>query len=227
MQKNEAGQADQNLLQSLGAAVEAGRAPKAEEGAREALALGLAPEDVVSCALIPAMGRVGERFRLGEAFVPEMMMSARAMQAALNVLRPLLAARKARSLGTAVIGTVQGDQHDIGKNLVAMMLEGSDFDVVDLGSGVSPQRFVQAVAEAKASVLCLSALLTTTMPQMRATLQTLEEAGLRQNVKVMIGGAPVTQDYADRIGADGYAPDAASAALLAREWMGAAADSGG
>ena len=173
-------------------------------------------------ACIPAMAEVGRLFEEGEKFVPEMLISARAMQTAMNLLKPHLAQEDVRVAGKVVIGTVAGDLHDIGKNLVGMMLEGSGFEVIDLGTDVSPQRFVDTVKEHQPDVIGMSALLTTTMPSMGATIEALKEAGLREQVKVMIGGAPITQDFADKIGADGFAPDASSAARKAKQLVGSA-----
>jgi len=165
------------------------------------------------------MTEVGRRFEAGEYFIPEMLIAARAMQAALAPLRPLLVEAGAKPLGTVAIGTVQGDLHDIGKNLVAMMLEGAGFAIKDLGTNTSPDKFVQAVKDG-AIIVALSALLTTTMPSMKNTIEALKTAGLRENVKVMIGGAPVTQAYAEQIGADGYSGDASSAVRLAKSLIG-------
>jgi 5-methyltetrahydrofolate--homocysteine methyltransferase len=179
------------------------------------------PEDVLYKACIPAMEEVGRLFEEGEKFVPEMLISARAMQAAMRLLRPLLLQANIKTVGKVVVGTVAGDLHDIGKNLVGMMLEGSGFEVVDLGTDVSPQNFVDAVREHNPDVIGMSALLTTTMPSMGVTIEALKEAGLREGVKVMIGGAPITQDFAEKIGADGFAPDASSATRKAKALVGA------
>jgi len=186
---------------------------------RRALDEGVSAETVLNDALIVGMGEVGELFEQGEYFVPELLLSARAMQAAMEVLRPLLSASSYEPLGKVVMGTVQGDLHDIGKKLVAMMLEGSGFEVIDLGTDVSPERFVETVEESGAQVVGLSALLTTTLPAMEATVSALREAG-PVKVKVMIGGAPVTSAFASSIGADGYAADASSAVALARRLVG-------
>ena len=184
-----------------------------------AIAEGVAPLAIVGC-LVPAMDEVGRLFECEEYFVPEMLLSARAMKASMEIVRPLLAATGAEPVGRVVIGTVKGDLHDIGKNLVAMMLEGGGFEVLDLEVDVPPEKFVASVAEQGAQVIALSALLTTTMPSMKDTIDALTEAGVRGNVKVVIGGAPVTQNYADEIGADGYAPDAASAVDKVNELLG-------
>jgi 5-methyltetrahydrofolate--homocysteine methyltransferase len=186
---------------------------------RRALDEGTSAETILNDALIVGMGEVGELFEQGEYFVPELLLSARAMQSAMEVLRPLLSASSYQPLGKVVMGTVQGDLHDIGKKLVAMMLEGSGFEVIDLGTDVAPERFVETVEESGAQVVGLSALLTTTLPAMEATVSALREAG-PVKVKVMIGGAPVTSAFASSIGADGYAPDASSAVALARRLVG-------
>ena len=186
---------------------------------RRALDEGHSAESVLNDALIVGMGEVGTLFEQGEYFVPELLLSARAMQAAMEVLRPLLSASSYQPLGKVVMGTVQGDLHDIGKKLVTMMLEGSGFEVIDLGTDVAPARFVEIVEESGAQIVGLSALLTTTLPAMEATVSALREAG-PVRVKVMIGGAPVTSAFASSIGADGYAPDASSAVALARRLVG-------
>jgi 5-methyltetrahydrofolate--homocysteine methyltransferase len=168
------------------------------------------------------MEEVGRLFEEGEKFVPEMLISARAMQTGMGILKPLLLQADIKTVGKVIVGTVAGDLHDIGKNLVAMMLEGSGFEVIDLGTDVSPQAFVDAVREHEPQAIGMSALLTTTMPSMGATIEALKEAGLREGVKVMIGGAPITQDFADKIGADGFAPDASSASRKTKELVGTA-----
>jgi 5-methyltetrahydrofolate--homocysteine methyltransferase len=189
------------------------------EGVQAALDEGVAPSTLLFEYLIPAMAEVGERFERNEFFVPEMLIAARAMQAGLSLLKPLLAESGVESIGTIAIGTVKGDLHDIGKNLVSMMMEGAGFEVIDLGVDASPEKFVEA-AQKGADAIAMSALLTTTMPSMKTTLDALVEAGLRDKVKVLIGGAPVTQAYCDQIGADGYAPDASSAARRAKALLG-------
>jgi len=176
---------------------------------------GLPAEDILKQGLVPAMTEVGRRFEEGEYFVPEMLISARAMQSGLAILKPLLVAGDVQATGRVVIGTVQGDLHDIGKNLVGMMLEGAGFELVDLGTDVRPEQFVAAVQENDPDLVAMSALLTTTMPSMKTTVEALIEAGVRDQVKVIIGGAPVTEDYAAQIGADGFAADASRAATLA------------
>ena len=175
------------------------------------LASGASAREILEDALLPGMEVVGERMRSGDCFIPEVLLSARTMQGALDLLKPHLAEGDSMSLGTVVIGTVEGDLHDIGKNLVGMMLQGAGFEVVNLGTGVTPAQFVAAVTEHKATIIGMSALLTTTLPKMVATIGALKDAGLRATVKVMIGGAPVTQAYADEIGADGYGANAAAA----------------
>ncbi len=184
---------------------------------KEAIAEKIDPMELITKHMIPAMDEVGRRFECSEYFVPELLLSARAMKSALALLRPLLAAQGAQPVGRVVIGTVKGDLHDIGKNLVASMLEGSGFDVHDLGTDVSPEKFIQAAQEHNAQVICLSALLTVTMPAMKTTITALDAAGLHGKVKVMVGGAPVTQHYADQIGADGFGENANSAVTLARK----------
>jgi 5-methyltetrahydrofolate--homocysteine methyltransferase len=176
----------------------------------------MSPADILNGGLIAGMDEVGKDFKAGELFVPEVLIAARAMHAGMNVLRPLLAESDVPSAGKYVIGTVQGDLHDIGKNLVRMMLEGAGFETIDLGTDVKPNVFVAAVREHQPQLLGMSALLTTTMPGMKATIEALQEAGLRDTVKIMVGGAPVTAAFAEQIGADAYAPDAATAVDVAR-----------
>ena len=182
----------------------------------EALDNGLAAEDVLNQGLMPGMDHVGAEFKAGNFFVPEVLRSAKAMQESMNIIRPILAETGAKPSGTLVIGTVKGDLHDIGKNLVCMMCEGAGFKVVDLGKDVAPETFVEAAREHAPDLLGMSALLTTTMISMDRTIKALQEAGVRDQLKVLIGGAPVTQDYANKIGADGYAANAAEAADLAK-----------
>jgi 5-methyltetrahydrofolate--homocysteine methyltransferase len=181
---------------------------------------GLAAEDILKKGLVPAMTEVGRRFEEGDYFVPEMLISARAMQSGLAILKPLLVASDVRATGKVVIGTVQGDLHDIGKNLVSMMLEGAGFELIDLGTDVKAEQFVAAVREHAPDLVAMSALLTTTMPKMKTTVDALVEAGLRQQVKVIVGGAPVTEAYAAKIGADGFAADASRATTLATSLVG-------
>jgi len=187
---------------------------------RQALDEGLTPAQVLKGGLLVGMDQVGVDFRDGELFVPEVLIAARAMHAGMSVLRPLLSESDVSSAGKVVVGTVEGDLHDIGKNLVAMMLEGGGFEIVDLGTNIPADKFIEAVKTERPHLVGMSALLTTTMPAMKRTIDALVEAGLREQVKVMVGGAPVTQAFADEIGADGYAPDAASAVELARSLVG-------
>jgi corrinoid protein of di/trimethylamine methyltransferase len=209
-------------LQPLYQAILEGQAPAARAVVQEALAAGVDPQQLLDEAMIPAMDEVGRRFESNEYFVPELLIAARAMKGALELIRPLLAERGAKPAGCVVIGTVRGDLHDIGKNLVAAMLEGGGFEVVDLGVDVAPERFVAAAEEKNAQIIAMSALLTTTMPGMRTTLEAIEQAGIRERVKVMVGGAPVTQRFADEIGADGFSDNASGAVRIARELIGAA-----
>jgi 5-methyltetrahydrofolate--homocysteine methyltransferase len=181
---------------------------------QQALDEGLAPHDILNQGLTPAMAEVGELFERQEYFIPEMMISARAMQAGLNVLRPLLANSDVKPVGKVVLGTVTGDLHDIGKNMVGMLMEGAGFEVEDLGVNVPAEQFVEA-AKGSPQLIGMSALLTTTMGEMRKVIDAISEAGLRDDVKIIVGGAPVTADFAEQIGADGFAADAASAARLA------------
>ncbi len=208
-----------DILKQIGESLYEGKHLETAELVRQALEQGLSPAKVLS-GLIGGMDRVGQDFKSGVLFVPEVLLAARAMHAAMAVLRPLLAETGVPRVGTYLIGTVQGDLHDIGKNLVRMMLEGAGFEVVDLGTDVAPERFVAAIREHRPEILGMSALLTTTMPAMQKTIGALEQAGLRNQVKVMVGGAPVTQAWAEEIGADGYAPDAATAVEVARRLLG-------
>lgn len=186
----------------------------ATSGVEQALEAGLEPDVILQQGMIAAMKEVGRRFEDGDYFVPEMLIAARAMQSGLAILKPHLVDSAIEPAGKVAVGTVKGDLHDIGKNLVAMMLEGAGFTIFDLGTDVSPEAFVSAIQENGVDVVALSALLTTTMSSMGATVQAIDEAGLRDRVKIIVGGAPVTQDYADRIGADGFAPDASSAVTV-------------
>jgi corrinoid protein of di/trimethylamine methyltransferase len=204
-------------------AILTGNAKKAEEITKQALEAGVDPSELLGKYMIPAMDKVGHLFECNEYFVPELLISARAMKISLGLLTPKLAAAGAKAAGRVVIGTVQGDLHDIGKNLVASMLEGGGFQVVDLGVDVPPKKFVDAAKEQEGTIVALSALLTTTMTQMRAVIKGLEEAGIRRQTKVMIGGAPITQQYADEIGADGFSDNASSAVSLARSLVHQAA----
>ena len=198
-------------------ALEKGNAPLVEQMTKQAIEEGAAPKEILDEGLIAAMGAVGEKFKRNEVYVPEVLIAARAMQAGLGILEPALADTGVEPAGVFIVGTVKGDLHDIGKNLVAMMMKGAGFKVVDLGIDVSPDKFVEAAKEHKPHLVGLSALLTTTMPQMKDTIEALKAAGL--DTKVVIGGAPVTQAYADEIGADGYAPDAASAVDVAKSLL--------
>ena len=197
-----------------------GKANEVKELTQKALDDGVAPGEILNQGLIKGMNVVGERFKNNEFYVPEVLIAARAMHAGMDILKPKLAESGVEPIGKVLLGTVKGDLHDIGKNLVAMMLEGAGFEVIDLGIDVPPEKFVQAVNEQGGDVIAMSALLTTTMTQMKTTLEALEEAGVKSKVKTLIGGAPVTQNYADEIGADGYARDAASAADKAKELLG-------
>jgi 5-methyltetrahydrofolate--homocysteine methyltransferase len=198
----------------LSRAVEGGKRKDAKQLTQELLEQGIKPLEIVEQGLVPGMSAIGEKFKNNEVFVPEMLIAARAMKECMAILEPLLADAGIKPKFTAVIGTVQGDLHDIGKNLVAMMLKGANFGIVDLGTNVPPEKFVAAAQEHQAQLVCLSALLTTTMPAMRTTVQAVRDAGLA-SVKVLVGGAPVTQDFCNEIGADGYSQDAASAVDLA------------
>jgi corrinoid protein of di/trimethylamine methyltransferase len=198
-------------------AILTGNAKKAEEVTKAALATKADPTVLVQKYMIPAMDEVGKRFECNEYFVPELLIAARAMKISLELITPHLTAAGAEPTGRVVIGTVQGDLHDIGKNLVASMLEGGGFQVVDLGVDVAPERFVEAAKEKDGSIVALSALLTTTMTMMKNVIQALDKAGIRAKTKVMIGGAPITQQYADEIGADGYSDNASAAVALARK----------
>lgn len=207
-------------LQQIYERVIAGDAPGVKGLVQQAVGEGVPPAEIISGYLIPAMTEVGARFERQEFYVPEMLIAARAMQRGLGVLKPLLVEGELETAGRVVMGTVKGDLHDIGKNLVSMMLEGAGFEVTDLGVDVPPERFVDTVREKGPDIVGMSALLTTTMPAMGNTIQALVEAGLRDKVKVLVGGAPLTQAYADRVGADGYAPDAASAVREAKDLLG-------
>ena len=197
-----------------------GDAKSAKRVTEEALGRGTDPQLLVDTYMIPAMSEIGRRFEGGDCFVPELLISARAMKASLELIRPLLAARGSEPVGRVVIGTVKGDLHDIGKNLVSAMLEGGGFEVVDLGVDVPPEKFIQAVREKDAQIVAMSALLTTTMVSMNTVVGAFETAGMRKRVRVMIGGAPITQEYADSIGADGFSDNANGAVKLARRFVG-------
>jgi corrinoid protein of di/trimethylamine methyltransferase len=204
-------------LKKMYDAILTGNFKAAREITQQALDAGVDPQVLVQEQMIPAMGEVGRRYEANEYFVPELLISARAMKASLELIRPLLAARGAEPAGRVVIGTVKGDLHDIGKNLVAAMLEGAGFEVIDLGVDVAPEKFITALNERRAGLVAMSALLTTTMNSMKTTVDAIAAAGVRNKVKIMIGGAPVTQKYADEIGADGYSSNANAAVALARK----------
>ncbi len=204
---------------SLREAIIKGDAGRAASEARGLLEEGAFPIDLVSNGISPAMAEVGRRFEEGDCFVPELLIAARATKGIFQILRPLLAQTSAESKGHVILGTVRGDLHDIGKNLVAAMLEGGGFEVTDLGVDVPPEKFVQAIQEKHAQVLGLSALLTSTLPAMKAVIDRLKAAGIREKVKVMVGGAPVTQKYADSIGADGYGENANASVALALQLL--------
>ena len=200
-----------------------GQAPKVKELVESALAEDVPVHDILHEGLIKGMDVVGEQFKANKFYIPEVLIAARAMKTGMELIRPLLAEAGVEPLGKVAIGTVKGDLHDIGKNLVGMMLEGAGFEVLDLGIDVSPDQYIDAIQNHDAQIVGMSALLTTTMPEMKTIINAIEEAGLRDQVKVLIGGAPVTQSYADEIGADGYARDAASGADLAKELIEAVA----
>jgi len=203
----------------------AGDGPAAKALTQELIAQGSSAREILDRGLLPGMEVVGARMKAGEVFIPEVLLSARTMQGCLDLLKPHLAVGDSGLRGTIVMGTVEGDVHDIGKNLTAMMLEGAGFHVVNVGTGISPAAFVAAVQEHQADVLGMSGLLTTTIPKMRVTIEKLKEAGLRERVKVMVGGAPVTQRFADEIGADAYGPNAAAAVEIAKQLVGAGVSS--
>ena len=211
---------EEDKLKPLYEAIVAGKLEPAVEITRQAIAEGIAPQMIINNYMIKAMGEVGQRFQDGKAFVPQLLMAGRAMKGALELLKPLLAGSASTTIGKIVIGTVKGDLHDIGKNLVASMLEGCGFEVINIGIDVTCDKFVEAVKENHADILCMSALLTTTMTYMKEVIQALEEAGIRNQVKVMIGGAPVSQGFADEIGADGYSDNANTAVAVAKELIG-------
>ena len=210
----------EDKLKPLYEAIVAGKLEPAVEITRQAIAEGIAPQMIINNYMIKAMGEVGQRFQDGKAFVPQLLMAGRAMKGALELLKPLLAGSASTTIGKIVIGTVKGDLHDIGKNLVASMLEGCGFEVINIGIDVTCDKFVEAVKENHADILCMSALLTTTMTYMKEVIQALEEAGIRNQVKVMIGGALVSQGFADEIGADGYSDNANTAVAVAKELIG-------
>jgi methylmalonyl-CoA mutase cobalamin-binding domain/chain len=208
---------NEEILQGLFDNTLIGNAPEVKDLVNAGLAQDMEPESMLYDALIPSLEEVGARFERGDFFVPEMLIAARAMQGALDILRPLLAETGAQQVGTYVMGTVKGDVHDIGKNLVNIMLEGAGFTVHDLGVNVPPEKFIEAINEFNPDVVGFSAFLTTTMPMFKANINALQKAGMRDDIIVMVGGAPVTQEYADAVGADGYAADASSAVRLAKD----------
>lgn len=196
-----------------------GKAPEAIDATKALLEQNIDPQEIINTKMVTAMSEIGKQFEEGTAFVPQLLMSARAMKAALEILKPLMAGKETVSLGKIVIGTVKGDLHDIGKNLVASMLEGCGFEVINAGIDVTAEKFVDEVKKNNADVICMSALLTTTMTYMKEVIKAVEDAGLRDKVKIMIGGAPVSQEYSDEIGADGYSDNANSAVALAKKLM--------
>jgi 5-methyltetrahydrofolate--homocysteine methyltransferase len=206
----------------LSTAILEGDAEKAPKLVEKGLQEGLVPKDILDNGLVPGMNEVGIRFKAGDMFVPEVLMSADAMQASLQILRPELVASGAKLIGKIVMGTVKGDLHDIGKNLVGMMCEGAGFEVIDLGFNVDPEKFIEAIKQHQPDIMGMSALLTTTMRAMAQTIKAIEEAGLRDRVKIMVGGAPVDAAFAERIGADGYGSNGPAGTDLAKKFVGAA-----
>ncbi|HWQ40736.1 MAG TPA: corrinoid protein [Desulfosporosinus sp.] len=205
--------------EDLSQSVIAGQQERVKQLTQQAIDDGKDPVEIINQGLIPGMSVVGARFKSGQMFVPEVLMSARAMNVGMDLVKPLISNEDLPTAGKVVIGTVKGDLHDIGKNLVAMMLESAGFTVINVGVDAGPEQFVQAVKEHQPSVIGMSALLTTTMLSMKDTLELLKEEGLRDKVKVIIGGAPISQDFADEIGADGFAPDAGSATDLCKKLL--------
>jgi 5-methyltetrahydrofolate--homocysteine methyltransferase len=199
-----------------------GEAPPVVELTNEGLAMGMDPLTLLFEAMIPALEEVGRLFEIGEYFVPEMLISARAMQGSMAILRPLIAETGVKPIGTFVMGTVKGDIHDIGKNLCNTMLEGAGFVVIDVGVNVPPEKFIEAIRQHQPTAVGMSAFLTTTMPMFKKNIEAISEAGLREQVKILVGGAPVTQEYSDIVGADGYAPDASSCVRLTKKLLGVA-----
>jgi 5-methyltetrahydrofolate--homocysteine methyltransferase len=211
-----------DILEQISTAVIEGNLDEIEDLTDDALGEGLSAEELLNKGLMPGMDYVGVEFKAGNMFVPEVLRSARTMQTSMDILRPLLAETGVKTAGKVLLGTVKGDLHDIGKNLVGMMCEGAGFEVKDIGRDIAPEVFVKAVQDFEPDIVGMSALLTTTMRAMESTIKVLKEAGVRDKVKIMIGGAPVTQAFADQIGADGYASNAASAADLAKKLVGVA-----
>ena len=206
-------------LNGVSEALQRGKADKVSELVRQALNEGTTPKNILEEGLIHGMSIIGKKFKKNEVYVPEVLIAARAMHAGMDVLKPKLIETGVENIGKVVMGTVQGDLHDIGKNLVEMMLEGAGFEVIDLGTDISTDKFVEAVKEHKPNIIGMSALLTTTMVNMVEVIKALDVAGLRDKVKIMVGGAPITQNYADQIGADGYSPDASSAVDKAKTFL--------
>ena len=206
-------------LNGVSEALQRGKADKVSELVRQALNEGTTPKNILEEGLIHGMSIIGKQFKKNEVYVPEVLIAARAMHAGMDVLKPKLIESGVKNIGKVVMGTVQGDLHDIGKNLVEMMLEGAGFEVIDLGTDISTDKFVEAVKEHKPNIIGMSALLTTTMVNMVEVIKALDAEGLRDKVKIMVGGAPVTQNYADQIGADGYSPDASSAVDKAKTFL--------
>jgi 5-methyltetrahydrofolate--homocysteine methyltransferase len=209
------------IIQEIYSGVIEGNSTLVKEKVQEALSAGIDAQTILNQGLIPAMAEVGRLFEEGEYFVPEMLIAARAMQGGMGLLKPLLKEADVKAAGRVVIGTVKGDLHDIGKNLVAMMLEGAGFEIIDLGNDVPPEKFVEAARLHQADIVAMSALLTTTMVNMKSTIEAIEAAGLRRKVKILIGGAPVTESYAHQIGADGYGEDASRAVQAAKALVAA------
>jgi corrinoid protein of di/trimethylamine methyltransferase len=207
------------ILEQLSEALIKGQAPTVKDLTQKAIDSGLSAEMILNDGLVAGMSVIGERFKRNEVYIPEVLIAARAMNAGMALVKPLLKAAGIKARGVVCCATVKGDLHDIGKNLVCMMLEGAGYEVIDLGVNCEPEKFVKAVQEHKADAIGLSALLTTTMTNMKATIDAFKEAGLRSKVKIIVGGAPLTQNFSDEIGADGYAPDAASAVDLLKKLL--------
>ena len=208
-----------SLLVEIATAVAKGKVAAAKENTQRALDEGLPAKDILEQGLMVGLMEIGERFKKNDAFIPEVLISAKAMNQSMEILKPLLAGEVQQKLGTVILGTVQGDVHDIGKNIVAMLLQGNGFEVIDLGINVPNETFVKKVKEKKAAILAMSALLSTTLPYLGQVIEELEKAGIRDQVKVMVGGAPVTKAYSEKIGADGYSVDAAGAVDVAKSFI--------
>lgn len=208
------------IFEEIADEIHKGNSESVEELTKKALSQDVSAEDILNNGLVAGMNIVSEKFKNNEIFIPEVLISAKSMYSGLGIIKPLLAESNVKSKGKVVIGTVRGDLHDIGKNIVAMLLQGAGFDIIDLGADVPKEKFLEFVKKEEADILGMSALLTTTMINMKETIETLKNAGLRENVKVIVGGAPVTESYAAQIGADGYAPDAASAVDLTKRLLG-------